>query len=107
MHLQPTSPPGAIADSRALGRAVRELRLRRTVTQERLGDDVGTHRNYVGAIERGEVNPTFRTLAALAGGLGVPLSELMLRYERQLARASAAPRHGAGPGPASRRDGEG
>jgi transcriptional regulator with XRE-family HTH domain len=35
------------------------------------------HRNYVGAIERGEVNPTYETLLRLADGLGVPLHKLV------------------------------
>ncbi|MDW5595115.1 helix-turn-helix transcriptional regulator [Conexibacter stalactiti] len=35
------------------------------------------HRNYVGAIERGEINPTFQTLLAVAAGLGLPLSEIV------------------------------
>jgi hypothetical protein len=44
----------------ALGRALLELRARRGLSQEQLGFDAGLHRNYVGAIERGEINPTFR-----------------------------------------------
>jgi transcriptional regulator with XRE-family HTH domain len=43
------------------------------------------HRNYVGAIERGEINPTFRTLLSLTGGLDVPLGELIRLYERNVA----------------------
>ena len=42
----------------ALGRAVRETRARRGLSQESLGYVAGLHRNYVGAIERGEINPT-------------------------------------------------
>lgn len=67
----------------ALGRAVRELRARRGLSQEELGFCSRLHRNYVGAIERGEINPTFRILIALAHGLAVPLSELLVVFERQ------------------------
>jgi len=75
-----------------LGRAVRELRARRGLTQETLGFESHLpgeaaehlHRNYVGAIERGEVNVTFRILLKLAHGLGVPLSMLIRLYERRL-----------------------
>jgi transcriptional regulator with XRE-family HTH domain len=42
------------------------------------------HRNYVGAIERGIINPTFRTLVQVAHGLGLPLSELVRLYERNV-----------------------
>jgi transcriptional regulator with XRE-family HTH domain len=68
----------------ALGQAVRELRARRGLSQEWLGFRAGLHRNYVGAIERGEINPTLRTLTPLMGGLMLPLSELVLLYERNV-----------------------
>src|SRR5215207_3528473 len=66
----------------ALGRAVRELRARRGLSQEELGFRCDLHRNYVGAIERGEINPTFRVLLKLGRGLQVPLSEITQCYER-------------------------
>jgi len=69
------------AEHRALGRAVRVLRARAALSQEEAGFRAGLHRNYVGAIERGEINPTFRVLLKLARGLGVPLSELVRDYE--------------------------
>jgi len=69
------------AEHVVLGRAVRELRARRSLSQERLGLEGGLHRNYVGAIERGEINPTFAVLLKVAAGLAVPLSELFALYE--------------------------
>jgi DNA-binding XRE family transcriptional regulator len=68
----------------ALGAAVRELRARRGLSQEELGFRAGLHRNYVGAIERGEINPTFRVLLKAACGLHLPLSDLVLLYERNM-----------------------
>jgi ribosome-binding protein aMBF1 (putative translation factor) len=67
---------------RALGLVVRYTRARRALSQEELGDRSELHRNYVGAIERGEINPTFRVLLKLARGLGLPLSELIREQER-------------------------
>lgn len=64
-----------------LGRTVREVRARFDLSQERLGFTSGLHRNYIGAIERGEINPTFRILLKLSDGLTVPLSELFALYE--------------------------
>jgi transcriptional regulator with XRE-family HTH domain len=64
-----------------LGRAVRELRARRGLSQEELGYRSGLHRNYVGAIERGEINPTFRVLLKLERGLQLPLSEIIQLWE--------------------------
>jgi transcriptional regulator with XRE-family HTH domain len=68
----------------ALGAAVRELRARRGLSQEWLGFKAGLHRNYIGAIERGEINPTLRTLVRLTSGLVLPLSELVAVYERNI-----------------------
>jgi transcriptional regulator with XRE-family HTH domain len=76
----------------ALGAAVRELRARRGFSQEHLGFAGGLHRNYVGAIERGEINPTLRVLLKVCHGLAVPLSELTSVYERQM--GDRARRHG-------------
>jgi transcriptional regulator with XRE-family HTH domain len=67
---------------RALGRAARYLRARRELSQERLGERAGLHRNYVGAIERGEINPTFRVMLKLTRGLDVPLSKLIADTEQ-------------------------
>jgi transcriptional regulator with XRE-family HTH domain len=72
-------------EQRALGRAVREIRARRCLSQEELGFGARLHRNYVGAVERGEINATFATLLKLTVGLRMPLSELIAVYERQLA----------------------
>lgn len=53
------------------------------MSQEQLGTAADMHRNYVGAIERGEINATFRILLKLRDGLGIRLTELILVYERQ------------------------
>jgi transcriptional regulator with XRE-family HTH domain len=78
-------------EQRALGRAVREIRARRGWSQEFLGFAAGLHRNYVGSVERGAINPTLKTLLALVAGLQVPLSELIGVYERQLADGPQGP----------------
>lgn len=78
-------------DHARLGRAVRELRARRGLSQEELGFRAGLHRNYVGAIERGEINPTFRVLLKLERGLQLPLSEIIQLWERR-ATDTIAPR---------------
>jgi transcriptional regulator with XRE-family HTH domain len=68
----------------ALGRALREFRVRRGLSQESFGLRASLHRNYVGAIERGEINPTFRILLKLARGLEAPLSDLIRLYEDRI-----------------------
>lgn len=79
---QPARPPLG-PEYVTLGRAVREVRARRSLTQEALGRESALHRNYVGAIERGEINPTFRILRKLATGLQLPLSELIALFEER------------------------
>jgi transcriptional regulator with XRE-family HTH domain len=81
-HVQPSS-------HRAFGHAVRELRAYRGLSQEALGHAAGLHRNYVGAIERGELNPTIRTVLRLAVGLRIRPSRLVLLAERREAAITA------------------
>ncbi len=76
-----THDPAVSVEQLVLGRAVRELRARRAFSQEQLAFHSGLHRNYVGAIERGEINPTFKTLLTVAAGLSLPLSEVIALYE--------------------------
>lgn len=65
----------------ALGRALRETRLNHGLSQEELAFRAGLHRNYVGGIERGEINTSFGVLIAVTRALGVPLSHLIEQYE--------------------------
>jgi transcriptional regulator with XRE-family HTH domain len=88
MHGQSIPSRALSADHYALGRAVRETRARRGFSQEELGFASQLHRNYIGAIERGEINATFRTLVKLTGGLALPLSALMALYERNVGESS-------------------
>jgi len=63
---------------RKLGEAVRRRRERLGVSQEAFADQVIMHRTYYSAIERGEKNPTLRTLMRIADGLGIRLAELFV-----------------------------
>ena len=77
------------------------MRATRGLSQEELGYRARLHRNYIGAIERGEINPTFRVLLKLERGLAISLSELMARYEDVLAKPSPRSTAGGPPGPNS------
>ena len=52
------------------------------MSQEQMGHGSGLHRNYIGGVERGELNPTFDSLLRLAAGVGVRVSDLALAAER-------------------------
>jgi len=83
-------PPTIDAELRALAAAIREIRARQQLSQERVATKGGVGRKYVGQIERAEITPSFAALVALAGGLGVPLSEVIRVYEERLRMATGA-----------------
>jgi DNA-binding XRE family transcriptional regulator len=68
---------GKDAELLAFGRRVRQFRKAAGLTQEALGHSAGLHWTYVGQIERGERNLTYRNVLKLARGLGLEPSQLM------------------------------
>jgi transcriptional regulator with XRE-family HTH domain len=58
------------------GELVRRLRLEKGLSQERLAELCGMHRNYVGAIERAERTPSIVAADNLARALGTSLSNM-------------------------------
>ncbi len=60
------------------GQTVRELRLKRRMTQQELADKCGVDIRYIGALERGErKNPTFEIMLGLASVFDLKLSDLL------------------------------
>lgn len=60
-----------------LGRNLRRIRLERGYSQEDFAEVLDVHRTYLGALERGERNPTLRTVERLADDLGVDPAGLL------------------------------
>lgn len=65
------------AELLALGARVRTLREAAGLTQEALAHAAGLHWIYVGQIERGERNLTYKNILKLARGLDADPIELM------------------------------
>lgn len=65
----------------ALGRAVRDYRGRLGLSQEELAHRAELNRTYIGDVERGSRNVSFRALRQIAGALEIRTSELLARGE--------------------------
>lgn len=62
---------------RLFGNRVRELRVQRKFSQEKLAELADLHRNYVGGVERGERNVSLLNIVKLAHGLKVRPAKLV------------------------------
>lgn len=60
----------------ALGKAIRQLRQEREMTQEALAHAAGVTVSHLSTIERGYSNPTWATVKSIARGLRVPMGRL-------------------------------
>jgi transcriptional regulator with XRE-family HTH domain len=69
-----------------LGKAIRQLRTDRQLTQEALGLRSGIHPTWISHLESGRINPTWGNMRRVASGLEVPLPKLA-RLAEELQRA--------------------
>lgn len=61
---------------KAFGEKIRKTRVEQGLSQEKLALLSGLHRTYIGAIERGERNVSFRNIEKIAKTLKISLEEL-------------------------------
>lgn len=59
-----------------LGEKIRYLRRNKGLTQQQLADKADIDYSYIGAIERGEKNPTLETIEKIAAGLEIEIYKL-------------------------------
>lgn len=64
-----------------VGEKIRLLRLQKGMSQEQLALHSGINTSYLGQVERGEKNPTIKTLEKIATGLDTPLGNLFVIEE--------------------------
>ncbi|HEV7562452.1 MAG TPA: helix-turn-helix transcriptional regulator [Solirubrobacterales bacterium] len=81
-----------------LGRAVRQLRQERGITQERVARQAGLHLTWINRMENGRTNPTWGSMKRVAWALKVSLGELATLAEEKDREKSRAPRRDGSPG---------
>ena len=75
-QVQPTTGP-----KWAFGRALRELRQQKEMSQEQLAEAAGLDRSFVSLVERGIQSPNIVVLLKIAEVLKVPATDLVARTE--------------------------
>ena len=60
-----------------MGRTIRDLRKKRKLNQGELAEEAGVSLMTISRIERGEQNPHIKTLARIAGALGVSILDVL------------------------------
>ncbi|AIQ35988.1 helix-turn-helix transcriptional regulator [Paenibacillus sp. FSL L8-0696] len=68
---------------RMVGTRVRDLRKKKGLSQEELGERAGVHFSYIGGVERAEKNISLLSLQKIADALETDITELFL-YGRYL-----------------------
>ena len=70
-------------DNKITGYVIRELRIKKELTQEVLSGLAGIPRSHLAMIESGRISPKIDTLWKIAEALGMKLSELIGQIEAQ------------------------
>jgi transcriptional regulator with XRE-family HTH domain len=68
----------------SFGQALRELRTRKSMSQETLGFEADLARNYISQLELGSKSPSLRTIFALCAALDTVPSDLIKEVERRV-----------------------
>ncbi len=62
---------------KSFGSKIKEMRLKKQLTQEVVAEKAGINTNYYACIERGEVNPSLEKIQAIAKALGLKSLDVM------------------------------
>lgn len=75
----------------AFGLAVKKYRLARELSQEKLAELSGLHRNLIGLVERGKISASVESIFSICDALDIQPSALFLEVEAEIAMATAKP----------------
>lgn len=70
--------------NKAVAKAIRDLRKKRGISQEKLADMIDSHQVYISEIERGLKMPSLPVLNAMAKCFGMSLSSLVAVIEKNM-----------------------
>jgi transcriptional regulator with XRE-family HTH domain len=74
--------------SKAFGQILRKARVARKLSQERLAEQSGLHRNFIGMLERAEASASMDSLEAIAAALQCRASDLVKAAEQELLKGA-------------------
>jgi len=69
-----------------IGKAIRQVREDRQLSQDQLASKAGLDRSYVSSIENGKRNVSIQNLSKIANSLGVSLTEIVQLAEDRLSK---------------------
>lgn len=69
------------------GKVLREIRLEKKISQEKLAEYCDLDRTYISLLERGKRQPTITTIFKLAEALQIEPSQLIKRVELKKAKS--------------------
>lgn len=81
VQAMPRGPRGS-TPQRGLGKAIRFLREESKMSQKGLAEKSGVSTSWISRIERGEVDPTWSTIARISEALGIPIESVAKAAER-------------------------
>lgn len=62
--------------AKIIGQRIRNYRMQKGLSQEKLAELAGCHPTYIGQLERGEKNATLESVEKIASAMDISLSEL-------------------------------
>jgi transcriptional regulator with XRE-family HTH domain len=71
------------------GERLRQLRVERGISQEKLAELAGLHRNYIGHLERGEKTASLDVIVRLSATFDTSVTELLKPFDHHTTRSVA------------------